>query len=337
MITPLLHLVAGPTASGKTALAHALARRHGIPIISADSMQVYRGLPIATAAPTAQQLGEVTYHLVGCLDPASTFTAARFLDEVRAIARTLPPGPGALVVGGTGLYLLVLRNGLFDEPPRPEGLREALRRRLAEVGPEALHRELQLADPQAAATLHPNDAIRVMRALEVHSTAGRPLTDLWREARQQPPDSLPPLGRTVVLMPPRDSLYTRIGQRARDMVRQGLLRELQALLQSHDPGANSPALRPLGCRDLALALATGQLTPDTPPDDPRLLPHLEAMTQATRRYSKRQTTWLKKYAAPNPPDCTWIDPTTFPNAQAAVEALDRILFGGGGGGQSPAA
>lgn len=320
---PPVRILTGPTASGKTAYGHALARLNGMPILSADSMQVYRDLPVATAAPDRHLLQEVCYHFVGQLPPSEAFSAARFLRQSLHIASTLPAShPGLLAVGGTGLYLRALRDGLFEQHAATTQSRELVRQRLAKLGAAALHAELQTVDPESAERIHPNDALRVARALEVYHATGQPISHLWRQ-----PGGLPGMRvqRIVVLDPPRTALYERINRRMAQMVHDGLLREIHALVQRYPLHDLENALRPLGARDLALALASGAISPETPPEHPALAPLLEGMAQTTRQYAKRQWTWFRRYFPPDPPHTTWIDPLAgdFPERLAAIAlALD---------------
>ncbi|MBI1292554.1 tRNA (adenosine(37)-N6)-dimethylallyltransferase MiaA [bacterium] len=282
--SPIVGYLAGPTASGKSALAVELALRHGWAIISADSMQVYRGMEIGTGAIAPSEQRGVPHHLLGVADPRETFHAARFVTEARAAAAMEWESRGrrSLVCGGTGLWIEALREGLFEGPGRDESLREELRARIAAEGPEALHAELALVDPAIAATIRPRDAVRIIRALEVFRLTGRPLSEWYAEdqARRAALGPLPPL---VVLDWPREELDRRINARVDQMMAAGWPEEARALDALALP-EHSPARKALGYPELA-AVARGE----------RALPEVvEAIKLATRQYARSQMTWFRR-------------------------------------------
>jgi tRNA dimethylallyltransferase len=270
--------VVGPTAAGKSAVALAAAERAGAEIVSCDSMQLYRGLDIGTAKPTAAERARVRHHLVDVLEPDDGYSAARFAaDADAALADIAARGRRALLVGGTGLYLRALRFGLVEAPPRDEGLRAQL---LAEEvsQPGLLHRRLATVDAAAAARLAPADLVRVVRALEVHALTGVPLSQ--HHAQHQPRERI----RTQVLFfdPPFEDVEARIAARAQAMLAAGLVEETRALRARW--GAALPPLQSVGYAEVGQFL-DGQLAEADLP---------AAIVRSTRRYARRQRTWFKK-------------------------------------------
>ena len=273
--------VAGPTATGKTALGVALALRFGGEIISADSMQIYRGLDVGTAKVTAEEAHGVPHHCVDILPPEAAFSvadftalAARLINEIGARGR-LP-----ILVGGTGLYIQSLLYGVrFAEEKAPAGLREALAAELAARGPAAMYAELQAADSEAAAAIHPNNHLRVLRALEHYRATGRRLSE--QKAASLPPER--PY-RALVLgldFPAREQLYRRIDARVDRMLEQGLLEEARMVYD-----------RRASCRTAAQAIGYKEFFPYFAGED-SLARCTEQLKQASRRYAKRQLTWFR--------------------------------------------
>jgi tRNA dimethylallyltransferase len=277
---PLLTVISGPTASGKTPLAIALARRIGAEIVSADSQQVYRGFDIGTAKPTTEQLAAVPHHLVSVIDPRESFSAARFQQLADgAIAGIAARGKRIVVVGGTGLYVRVLLHGVVPAPPAEVDLRRALEEEGQRIGREGLHRRLAEVDPETAALVKRTDLVRIVRALEIHALTGTTASRFRREHRFAE-DRYP--YRLFVLDPPREELYRRIDERTRRMFGQGLVEEVRGLLARGYRDV-SP-MRSVGYAQ-ALAHIEGSLTLE------------EAMARAareTRRYAKRQLTWFRR-------------------------------------------
>lgn len=277
---PHLTVIAGPTASGKTALAVALAERTGAEIVSADSQQVYRHFDIGTAKPSAGELARVPHHLVSVVEPLEPFSAAEYQRRAdAAIADVTARGRRVLVVGGTGLYLRVLLRGAVDAPGADPVLREALGRLAEAEGREAVHRRLAEVDPESAARLPPQDLVRVVRALEIHAATGRPASALRREhgfAEARYPHTL------WVLSPPREALYRAIDARTRALFEAGLVDEVRGHL-SHGWREAAP-MRSVGYVQ-ALAVAEGRLT---------LEQAVAEAAQETRRYAKRQLTWFRR-------------------------------------------
>ncbi|MBX5481486.1 MAG: tRNA (adenosine(37)-N6)-dimethylallyltransferase MiaA [Myxococcaceae bacterium] len=277
---PALLVIAGPTASGKTALAIEVAQQLGAEIVSADSQQVYRGFDIGTAKPTAADRALVPHHLLDVADPTETFSAARFqalADE--AIAQIAARGKRVVVAGGTGLYLRILLHGVVPAPPAAPELRRSLEAEAERIGRQALHARLAAIDPETAAKVQPTDLVRIVRALEIYELTGTTASEFRREHRFAEDRYRFDL---VVLDPPREELYRRIDARTEAMFRGGLLDEVRRHLSA-------------GLRDAAPMKSVGYL---------QALQHLdgtltfeEAIARAareTRRYAKRQLTWFRR-------------------------------------------
>jgi len=276
---PTVVIVAGPTASGKSALALALAEECDGTIINADSMQVYRDLPVLTAQPGAVARARVPHRLYGVIDAAERCSAGRWrglaLVEIeRAQAeRRLP-----IVAGGTGLYLRALLEGLAPVPPVSAGAREAARALHTRLGGVAFREALAALDPETARRLEPGDTQRLIRAYEVAAATGRPLADWQRE--QGPPPGL--TAAAILLLPPRPALYAACDARFVAMMERGALAEVEALL-ARQLDHSLPAVKAVGVAELADFLA-GRSTREAA---------VAAAQQATRRYAKRQFTWFR--------------------------------------------
>jgi len=303
---PATILIAGPTASGKSALALALAEKYGGTVINADSMQVYRDLRIITARPTAAEEARVPHRLYGHVDAAVNYSVGRWCTEAGdVLAEARREGRAAVVVGGTGLYFSALTRGLAAVPPIPAQIRDDVRGRLAKEGVAALHEELARHDPAAAARLRPGDRARVTRALEVVLATGRSLLQ-WHE------DNLPAgldaaRAAKVFLMPDRDALIARIDARFDAMMAAGALDEVRALAARQlDPSL--PAMKAHGVPWLIRHLG-GAIT---------LAEAVEGAKRDTRQYTKRQATWFRNQL----PDFAWVEPQ---HAPAATEAQLRAL------------
>ncbi len=275
-----LTVIAGPTASGKTALAVELALRHGGEILSADSQQVYRHFDIGTAKPSRAERAAVPHHLVSVVEPLEPFSAAEYQRRAdAAIADMVSRGRRVFVVGGTGMYLRILLHGLVEAPGADPELRAELEALAAAEGREAVHRALARVDPETAAKLPPNDLVRIIRALEIHKQTGKPASEFRREhafAEARYPFHL------YVLSPPREQLYPRIDARTAAMFQQGLVDEVRGLVARGY--AEAAPMRSVGYAQ-AKAVVDGTLS------------EAEALQQAaqeTRRYAKRQLTWFRK-------------------------------------------
>jgi tRNA dimethylallyltransferase len=273
-------LIGGPTASGKSALALALARAFDGVVINADSMQVYAELRVLSGRPDAAEEAAVPHRLYGVVSASERFAVGRWRElatsEISAAheAKRLP-----IVVGGTGLYFRGLLRGLAPIPEIPPAVRAAAARKLAALGPAGLHAALALCDPETARRLKPGDKQRIVRAWEVVSATGRGLADWQREPGERPADWRP---LALVLTPPRQDLYAACDARLRRMAAAGALDEALALAGlGLDPGL--PAMKAVGVREF-LACARGESTLDEA---------IAAAQQTTRRYAKRQLTWFR--------------------------------------------
>jgi tRNA dimethylallyltransferase len=278
---PALLVICGPTASGKTALALELAERYAAEIVSADSRQLYRLMNIGTAKPTAAEQSRARHHLIDVANPDQEFHAARYAElAAAAIADIAARHSKPLLVGGTGLYIKALTEGLLDAPGADLDLRRRLHARAAKLGSAALHAELSTVDPHSAARLHPNDLVRIVRALEVYEKSGRPLSELQREhAFAARPYRTLKLG----LDPGREELDRRIDRRAETMFATGLLDEAEALLAAgYDPSCK--ALRTIGYRQ-AFAVLRGEMG---------RAEALDELKRVTRRYARQQQTWFHR-------------------------------------------
>jgi tRNA dimethylallyltransferase len=292
---PFVAVLAGPTASGKTRLAIDLAIRAGGEIVNADSQQVYRGLDVGTAKPTAAERAEVPHHLLDLVDPGEGMDAARWAALAdRAIRDIAARGRLPIVVGGTGLYVRALLHGVVEAPGRDPALRTRLEEEAALHGRAALHRRLAAVDPGAAARIRENDLVRIVRALEI-AAGGRTQSELFEAHRFAPRRYR---YRLLALDVPRDVLHARIGERAIAMARGGIVEEARALLaRLGDP---LPRL-PIGYAD-ALACARGEI--DVEGLAARIALH-------HRRYARRQVIWLRREQ-----DVEWIAPPFDPGGLA---------------------
>ncbi|MFZ3343042.1 MAG: tRNA (adenosine(37)-N6)-dimethylallyltransferase MiaA [Terriglobales bacterium] len=285
---PLLVVVLGPTASGKTALSLALARRFSGEIVNCDSVAMYHEFEIGTAKPTQAERAEVPHHLVDVVDPLGDVSAGEFARQARQVIGEIAARQHLPIVsGGTGLYLRALLDGLFAGPQRSEELRNRLRRRADVRGSNYLHRLLRRLDSAAAERIHANDVPKLIRAIEVCLAARRPMTELWQEGRE------PLTGFRILrigLNPEREALYARINARAATMFDEGLIAETETLLAKYGPGARP--LSSLGYKQ-ALQFLRGELDRESA---------LRAAQQAHRNYAKRQMTWFRRE-----PEVVWVD------------------------------
>jgi len=277
---PLLVAVLGPTASGKTSLALALARYFGGEIVSCDSVAMYRDFEIGTAKPTRAERAEIPHHLIDVVDPLVDVTAGEYARLARrAVAEIASRGRLPIVSGGTGLYLRAMLEGLFAGPERSEDLRERLRERAEKRGPDYLHRILRRLDPVSAGRIHENDVPKVVRAIEVTLAARRPMTELWQEGRE------PLTGFRILrfgLNPEREALYSRINVRAQMMFDEGLVSETEKLLAKYGEAARP--LSSLGYKQ-AVQFLRGECDRESA---------VRAAQQAHRNYAKRQMTWFRR-------------------------------------------
>ena len=285
--TALLVVVLGPTASGKTGLSIAIAQRFRGEILNCDSVAMYREFEIGTAKPSLAERQVVPHHLFDFVDPVEYMTAGEYARLARQVLNAIKErGRLPIVVGGTGLYLRALLEGLFPGPQRSEELRERLREKLGTRGSQYLHRILRRLDPEAATKVHQNDAPKLIRAIEVCLAARRTMTDLWKSGR----NALE--GFRIVrigLEPARDALYERINERARLMFESGLVQETKALFEKY--GERARPLFSLGYKQ-AVQYLHGEISREQA---------ITATQQAHRNYAKRQMTWFRRE-----PDVIWL-------------------------------
>ncbi|ACG77288.1 tRNA delta(2)-isopentenylpyrophosphate transferase [Phenylobacterium zucineum HLK1] len=275
---PRIWLIAGPTASGKSALALRLAEASGAEIVNADSMQLYAGLRVLTAGPGPEETARAPHHLFGSVDPADGWSVGRWLRAAsEVIADIRGRGRPVVVVGGTGLYFRALTQGLAEIPEVPADVRAKAAADFERMGEAAFRTRLAEVDPAAAARIAPGDRQRLCRAWEVFAATGQALSDLQRTGAPAIAD-----WSAVALEPPRPALYARCDARLHAMVREGALEEVRALIARNlDPAL--PAMKAVGVREFAAHLR----------GETSLEAAVEAAQQETRRYAKRQITWMR--------------------------------------------
>lgn len=299
----------GPTAAGKTELAVALAATGDYGLISVDSVMVYRGLDIGSAKPERELLARAPHRLIDIADPAEVYSAARFReDALAAIDAVRGEGRVPLLVGGTMLYYRALLEGLSPLPPADPAVRARFDAEAARQGWPALHRQLAAVDPQTAARLHPRDAQRIQRALEVYTLTGQPPSRL--QGRRGPERSPGRPVKVAVAPVSRAELHRRIGVRFRRMLDTGLIEEVAALRARGDLHPGLPALRAVGYRQVWEYLE-GVYPRQT---------LAERGAAATRRFAKRQLTWLRRE-----PGVTWFDGDDAAVQDRVREHLARVL------------
>ena len=300
--------VVGPTASGKTALAIALAKELGGEIVSADSMQIYRGMDIATAKPTPEEMAEVPHHLIGFWPPEKPFSVAQYAILAREkIDDILRRGRVPVLCGGTGLYIKAIVDHIQyeEETGGDAALRERLRRQAQDEGNLAVWRQLQAMDPQTAERIHPNNLGRVIRAIEVMQVSGRSIREQEERSRQAPcPYHVIQIG---LRYRNRENLYERIGRRVDAMAEAGLPEEARAVRQQ---GLTATAAQAIGYKELY------DWTDGTLP----LEEALENLKRSTRRYAKRQLTWFGADAR-----IRWIEPDALQAGETVTEQAMKII------------
>ena len=274
-------LITGPTASGKSALAVEFAKQHNGVVINADSMQVYDTLRVLTARPSEEDMKGVPHYLYGHVAASLAYSTGAWLRDVtELLPRLHADGRKPIFVGGTGLYFKALTGGLSDMPAIPEEVRNRLRSRLQEEGPDELYRLLQERDPLTADGLRPQDGQRIARALEVFETTGRSITDFQAQAGPVIVD--PSMSRKIVVAPERAILHQRINGRFEKMLEQGAEDEVKTLLSLSLP-PDMPVMKAIGVSHIA-AMLRAELSRDDV---------LERGAAATRQYAKRQMTWFR--------------------------------------------
>ncbi len=303
--------VVGPTATGKTALGVALAERFGGEIISADSMQLYKGLTVGTAKVTPEETHGIPHHAVDLLEPDQPFSVADFTALASRLEADLSArGKLPILVGGTGLYVQSFLYGVrFTAEKTPDGLREQLAAELKEKGPAAMYAELQTADPEAAAAIHPNNQVRVLRALEHYRATGKKLSE--QKAASLPPEK--PY-RSLILgldFPDRAQLYRRIDLRVDRMMEQGLLDEAKLVYDNR--GRFKTAAQAIGYKEFFPYFA----------GESDVGPCVEKLKQASRNYAKRQLTWFRHME-----DVVWLDASAPDVQERAAQLTNEFLAKG---------
>jgi tRNA dimethylallyltransferase len=306
---PPLLVIVGPTGVGKTAVAVRLGWALPLEAVNADSRQVYRGMDIGTGKPTAEERAVLPHHLIDVADPAERYHVARFrADALEALAGIRARGRLPVLVGGTGLYVRSLLKGLKPAPPADPALRRELERHADAQGVASLHERLAALDPEAAGRLHPNDRVRIIRAIEVRMRAGKP--DPEADAAADWRESVPPWHLLMVgLRQNGDSLRARLAARAREMLARGMLEEVRRLLEKgYDDSL--PAMGGIGYRQLSAVLA-GRLTEEEA---------LRLMIRDTVRFAKRQMTWFAR-----DPEIRWIDVDRAGGVEGAADSVLKLI------------
>jgi len=308
MISPKpILIIAGPTAVGKTDASLLLAQEMGAEIVSADSMQIYRGMDIGTAKPTPEQRALVYHHMIDIVDPAQPYSVGDYLRDARnAIDGILQSGGAPIVVGGTGLYIRALMRGLLHGPPADMELRERLLRKESENGEGALYADLARLDPESAIKIHPNDLRRTVRALEVFYLRDRKLSDLQKaHAFQEKTHAF----RLLFLVRGRPELYPRIERRVGQMIEQGLEAEVKGLMLK-GYGSDLTSMQAIGYShfiDYFNGRASFEET-------------VELLKRDTKRYAKRQFTWFRRE-----PEARWVDITGLENPEEIVQQIKKTI------------
>ena len=273
-------LICGPTAVGKTAYALRLVEEAGAEIVSADSGQIYRGMDVGTAKPSPQERQRVPFHLIDILNPNETFSAADFRERALHVIQDIRGrGKEPLMVGGTGLYMKVLEEGVFEGPKRDEAVRRQIEIEIEAEGLEAVHQKLAGVDPEAAKTIPAGNRQRLIRALEVYRLTGKPISAFWQE-HQKRPGAL--CFKKIGLTLPKEELHRRIENRIDEMLQKGLVKEVEKILAGW--GEEAPGLKLIGYKEIVSYLK-GRTS------------QAEAIVQIktnTRQYAKRQITWFRK-------------------------------------------
>ena len=308
---PALLVIAGPTAAGKTALGIALAKRLDGEIVSADSMQIYRGMDIGTAKATVQEQREVPHHMLDLLRPGENYSVSRYADEAeKACGEIFRRGRQPVVVGGTGLYIDALIAGRqfagTEEKRDDSSLREALSADYEHLGGEEMLRRLREVDPEKAGKLAPTDRRRIIRALEIYRLTGKTMSAHDMESRLQPPAFRALY--TVVSFEDREKLYRRIEDRVDRMCREGLFEETQRLLDMGIP-ETSTCMQAIGYRQAAQALR-GEISREEA---------VGLIKQATRRYAKRQLTWFRRHD-----EALWLFADRMSSEEMTAAVLERF-------------
>lgn len=305
---PLIFCLMGPTASGKTAQACELVQQFPMEIISIDSTMIYRGMNIGAAKPEPEVLAHAPHHLIDILDPTEIYSAAQCCDDVQRLCQSIQNrGKIPLLVGGTMMYFHALQQGLSSLPEADDKVRAAILQQAAEQGWAALHKQLTAIDPVSAARIHPNDTQRIQRALEVFAITQKPLSVLWDETKTKPPLRF----INLILMPnDRANLHARIAERFKQMLADGLIEEVEQLIEKWSLTASHPSMRSVGYRQV-LGYLQGEYNAQT---------LCEKGIAATRQLAKRQLTWLRHW-----PDTLPFIVENHTMNQEMVDVIKRVL------------
>ncbi len=302
-----LVIIAGPTGVGKTKVAISIAERIGGEIVGADSRQIYRYMDIGTAKPTPEERARIPHHLIDIREPNEVYSAAEYTQDASVAIRDIHMrGKIPLLVGGTGLYIHVVLYGIFEGPGRDEAFRAQMHTLVEEHGAAFLHQKLSHVDPATAQRLHPNDLLRVIRALEIHYFTGRPISDYQSSA------TIPIVqyhSCFLVLTAERQALYARINARVDQMIDQGLVEEVRGLLKWGYHGDMNP-MNSVGYKEIVEFLSGKHDLPSA----------IALIKRNSRRYAKRQLTWFRKYQ-----DNFWICAEYSETIEEIVERCLRVI------------
>ncbi len=291
-------IIAGPTAVGKTAVAETVAEKLGGELISADSRQIYKGLDVGTAKP---RNSKIPYHLIDIVTPEKRYDAAQFARDAQALIKQIHDrGKTPIIVGGTGLYIRALTEGIFEGDFRDEAVREELLRRWR--AGENLYGELMRVDPEAAKKIDPKNFVRIQRALEVYIVSGKPISYWWKTATKKPSEWK---FVKIILNKERKALYERIEKRVDEMLEAGWVDEVENLLKSGVP-ENAPAFSSIGYRQV-VDYIKGKLSWEQ---------MREQIIKATKEYARRQLIWFRKE-----PGAVWLDTTGKNSQEVALEVI----------------
>ncbi len=300
-------VVVGPTASGKTALGIHLAKRFNGEVVSGDSMQIYENMDIATAKPTTEEMDGIKHHLIGFVKPTDEYSVASFCEDAKkAVNEITDKGKIPVIVGGTGLYIdSFINNITFFDNANSEKVRNELYKELEEYGIEKLYNELLSVDSEAAKKIHPNNEVRVIRALEIYRLTGETLTE--QNKRSHDIESAYEPLYIGISYKDREKLYERINKRVDIMIENGLLEEAKAFYKTY---ASKTAVNAIGYKELK-PFIDGEKT---------LEECLEKLKQSTRRYAKRQLTWFNRNEKIN-----WVYPDTYKNTDELYNGTERLV------------
>lgn len=300
-------VIVGPTASGKTSLGVHVAKEIGGEVVSGDSMQIYESMNIATAKPTVEEMQGVKHHLIGFVNPEDEYSVASFCEDAKkAVEEITSKGKIPVLVGGTGLYIdSFINNTTFFETSGSKAVREKLYEELKEFGIEKLYQELLAVDSKAAEKIHPNNEVRVIRALEIYRTTGQTLTEQNRRSHDEESEYEPLY--IGIAYKDREKLYERINKRVDLMLEAGLLEETRAFYEKYP---SQTAINAIGYKELKPFLDGNKSLEDC-------VSHLK---QATRRYAKRQLTWFNRNEKIN-----WIYPDTYNNSEQVFELAEKLV------------